>query len=439
MNKQGIAFLCFSSVPYTSNWGSSQRIYYMANSLCRMYDVTVIGAKNTNIPKFVDLQIHYKNIFFENEIGQKVLQQKRVSFCDKSFYKKTFLEKIKNQTKNIGIGFCKVINRILFNEPVYFMGFIASYWIYHHAQSILNYLKENQIKVLVISIPPWNMISLSFLKKVKTLGCKLVIDYRDPWNCWNDNKGFSFRKERKIVEFSDMIFTTNVNHRFRLISDFNLHENKVKVIMNGYDENLWKSIVWDIKRDDKEFMVISFIGTISFHGHDSFRNPTVFMQALSEFAYKENIKFRVVGCYDQQAIERYKDIIPHFEMIQNVSQKESLEWMMRSDVLVNFHTTNDRSCEYLIAGKIFDYYRSGKRIFSINGKSSYERKFIEDNNLGYFSENEVYSIKTVLLKMYLDWKNNDDNFSRNMIRNDHYSRDSQNEIAVKYIQELFQL
>ena len=120
-------------------------------------------------------------------------------------------------------------------------------------------------------------------------------------------------------------------------------------------------------------------------------------------------------------------------MVDSVSQSESFHWMMKSHVLVNFHTTTDNSSKYLIAGKIFDYYRSGAKILSINGEESYERYFVEHNNAGYYSPNDVKQILNTLGNIYRDWAKDRKSFHRHSSVNRIYSRQYQNDVAKKIV------
>ena len=109
---------------------------------------------------------------------------------------------------------------------------------------------------------------------------------------------------------------------------------------------------------------------------------------------------------------------------------------MESDVLVNFHTIEDDSSKYLIAGKIFDYYRSGAKILSINSSESFERKFVLNNDLGYYSRNELQQLKSTIETIYQDWITSDNFSSRRENFDLKYSRQFQNERVLKVLYSL---
>ena len=319
------------------------------------------------------------------------------------------------------------------------MGIVASRWIANNSYAIVEFLKRESVKVLIISVPPWNIVSIKFLNKVKKLGCKLILDYRDPWNCWNNHRGYPRWKEKRMVDLVDSVLVTNDNHASKIVEDFNLAKSKVHIVMNGFDEDTWDEVLVPAKSLSENLLTISFIGSIQFSGKKSFRDPSIFMKALESFEYKDRVRFRIVGSYNQSVLDFYKEKIPHFEMIPQVSQKESFEWMLRSDVLVNFHTTDDNSSEYLIAGKIFDYYRSGAKILSINGAKSIERKFVENNKLGYYTPNTIQAIKSALNQIFGDWTSSPKDFKCLKSIDKTFSRQYQNKKVESVVKMLLNI
>lgn len=433
--KPRIAFLCFSALPYQETWGSAQRVHYMANTLSSSFEVTVFAAKCTDIKKNDDIERNYKTIFFEDNLSKRLFGINKLATPTSGKRNCPKKRSIKVVLRNAAISTLKRVNNLLYNEPTYFKGLVSSLWIHKYGNTILQYITESKIRVLIISIPPWNLLSLSFIKQVKALGCIVIIDYRDPWNCWNDHKGIPLKNEKKFASLADAIFVTNQNHAKKLYDDFALESGKIHVVMNGYDAEKW-SKVSSSDDSNSELLEFAFIGSIQFGKENTFRDPTKFVKALELFEHKDKVRFRVIGCKDMAVIESMKDRLPNFEMIESVSQTESFHWMMKSDVLINFHTTNDDSSRYLIAGKVFDYYRSGAKILSINGPLSYERFFVEQTGSGYYAPNDVEQILETIRAIYNDWQLNKKSFRRIGKVDGQYSRQFQNEIAKTIIEDL---
>lgn len=433
-DKKRVAFLCFSALPYAESWGGTQRVHYMANTLSSEFDVTVFAPKSSDDRFNDDINRLYKTIFFEDKYSRRLFSANKATLS--STNKSSGLRHgVKAIIRDMAISAMKLTNRLIYNEPVYFKGLVASLWIHKYGDEICHKIKENDISALIISIPPWNMISISFIKKVKNLGCKLIIDYRDPWNCWNNHRGIPLWKEKAIARIADRIFVTNENHASKIAIDLKINPKSINVIMNGYDADQWNNILQPKSTKSKK-LVISFIGSIDFKNQSSFRDPRNFMTALELFEHKDDIIFRVIGCRDESYVKSMTNRIPNFEMINAVPQYESFQWMMKSDVLVNFHTTDNDSSKYLIAGKTFDYYRSGAQILSINGIQSYERTFVESNKAGYYSPNTVDNILQTLGRIYHDWRVDKSNFRRVNEADMRYSRQYQNQKVLEILLNL---
>lgn len=148
---------------------------------------------------------------------------------------------------------------------------------------------------------------------------------------------------------------------------------------------------------------------------------------------------RVVGTNElKENIQEIWNVeIPNFDIVPLVPQIESFKYMLDSDVLINLHTVEDNSSRYLIAGKDFDYYRSGGLLFSINSSYSLEHRFIKDNDLGYVAINTEESIGDVLNQVYEQWIASKRNLKkRTLPENDIYSRDYQNSLWTGIFKQL---
>ena len=413
--------------PYSLNWGGMQRVFYYANFLSsNNYNVTVIASKNTAQSYHQNKKANFKTIHFSNNLSSIATVDNKQNILLKSRIKKSI-----NLIKTILRPFVKKIDSVLYNEPSVGAGINSHNWIKKNHIKIINHIEQNNYEDIILSVPPFGILIPKFLKRIKeNINGNLIIDYRDPWNCWNNNKGIPFIREKKVLKLSDKVITTNENHREKLMKDFNLSKNKISVIMNGYDEILWKQVEenWvDIPNSNK--LIISYIGTISFK-KNHFRNCTTFLDAFISCSQKNNILLRFIGVKLSNK-ERYlmKNKYPGVEFISKVTQAESFNYMMKSHVLMNLHTTNDDSSKYLIGGKLFDYYRSKKIIFSLNSSNSFEFEFINKNNLGYCVENNFEDIHIVLKKMYKEWNNQSSFFAvkRKITIDESYSRNIQNE------------
>lgn len=412
--------------PYSKNWGAMQRVFYYANFLTKNnFRVTVFASKNTRNLYEIKNSSDFNIVHFDNSIQNLVpIDHSRKKYPENRT--RVLLIFIKKYLKQL----IKLLESSIYNEPSIGAGINSHLWIKKHQDNIITHIEKHNYDNLILSVPPFGILQPRFINKVKkSINGYLVIDYRDPWNCWNKSKGLAFLREKKILKLSDKIITTNNNHLEKLISDFKLPSNKISVIMNGYDEVLWQEIENNNNYVDKsDKLIISYVGTISFK-RNHFRNCTTFLEAFMNFTHKDKLLLRFVGVElsddERDNLERK---YPGVEFISKVTQAESFNLMLQSHILMNIHTANDESSKYLIGGKLFDYYRSKKIILSVNSHYSYEFKFISENNLGYCVENNLIDINNVLNEIYIDWNTNNNLFAVNkeFVIDKRFSRYEQN-------------
>ncbi len=424
-----ILFLTYEMIPFSENWGGCQRVHYLANSLAKDNEVFVIASKNLKEPsKKTEKEQLYHTCFFDNELHVKLFDKSNTcesgGVVKKKNYRPSTLMKINTW-----------IDRTFFNEPNK-CGTIVSHWIMCNSSNIISFIKRNNIDFFIVSLPPWSTANIRLIRQIKKLGIKVLVDYRDPWNCWNDKYGITFYRERKLLKMADVVSVTNENHKNRIINDFHISDDKIHVIMNGFDNDLWNSIDTNIVSKGNELLTFTYIGSISLAKKNSYiRNPYNFITAISRSHLRDRILFRVVGYYDENTYQEVSKLIPHFEMIPFVPQRDSLLEMCKADVCMNLHVVNDGSSRYLIAGKIFDYYRSGTAILSINGETSLERQFVLENHLGYYSNNEVQNLIQVIETIYSDWENNGHVLRPKKDWSIEYSRQYQNSVFCSIIEK----
>jgi len=425
IKEKKIAIICFEMVPYTQDWGGSQRVFFYANYLSEHgYDVAVFASKNTNSIFNPNKKSSIKIFHFENrfqKVGLTGLEGSKDTLKRKNKYINILRAILKFSIKKI--------EACIFNEPNTGAGINSYIWVKTNQKEIIKKIANNKFNDIIISVPPFGLLVPKFLKKIKShITGSIIIDYRDPWNCWNNSKGFSYFREKKIIKLADKIITTNNNHREEIIKDFNLSNSKVTVVMNGYDDLLWKKVDKAGYRKKSDKLVISYLGNISFE-KNNYRDGSNFIDALMKFQKKQELLVRFIGVrLPQKELDRLNKKYLNVEFISNVSPEESYMHMLESDVLLSIHTAKDDSSKFLIGGKIFDYYRSGKVILSINSNSSFEFKFIIENNLGYCVENNQKKITDMLDKIYIDWKNCSSFFNPKLSNNniEKYSREKQN-------------
>ena len=425
-----VCIICYKMVPYADNWGGAQRVFYYANALVKAgYKVDVIAGRGEK--QYEDRECSFNRIFYKAPVSMSSVSSNSTKVAKKTF---------KSAIKGFIIKRVKALDYSMNNDPDKGMGFFSQLWLFRNWKDIKSQMTKERYNYVIISAPPFGLFTPYFLKRLRRLtGCKLLLDYRDPWNCWNDKRGLSFKREKSAIRLSDAIVVTNDNHRQKIAEDFKYPLERIFVVMNGYDKVLWTRAEKEYQKSKESGkLIISIVGSITL-AKSRYRDASKLLKAIDHFPHKDELLLRVVGTNESK--ENVQDIwnveIPNFDIIPLVPQIDSLKYMLDSDVLINLHTVEDNSSRYLIAGKDFDHYRSGGQLLSINSNYSLEHKFIKDNGIGYVAINTEESISAVLNYIYESWVSNGRKINkRSLPDEDIYSRDYQNSLWTRIFNQL---
>jgi len=210
------------------------------------------------------------------------------------------------------------------------------------------------------------VVAANISKKFKI---PLIADFRDYWT-QNAFLPFPTKLHRKIAEkwekkiLNQSLLYTTIGHVMGrdLADKYNPELLKKNYVMyNGWDEeDFVNSSV--VKNTNK--VVISYLGTLY-----SLRTPKYFMNVLKKLKRNgelaDNILFRFVGNFYSEELEilQQPELSEFIELVSQVEHDEAIELMMQSDALLFFNPT--LMGEGLVSGKVFEYLKSGKHIFSM--------------------------------------------------------------------------
>lgn len=422
--KERLLIITYDMIPYSNSWGSCQRMYYLAKELKNQnFDISMIAALKSKFG------------FFGKKINFDIEYLPKKNIINKKTEKKRKKELIIKFLKKIG----KRIDKFYFNDPFPGMGLLGYFWIKKSKKDILNFIKEKQIKKIIISGPPFSLFSLIHdIKKIEK-DIKIVLDLRDPWNTWNDNIGIPCLREKKILNIADQVIVATENARKEKINKFKLPKEKVATVYNGYCREEWLKVEKKyVTKEKNKKCIISYLGNIDFKP-GGFRDTKYFFEAYEQLKKEQkNIIIRFIGVEETKEIRDLKKKYPEIEFIKKISSDKAMEEMLKSDVLLNIHTLNDKSSELLIAGKIFDYIRSNKVIFSITPNNSIVSKLIKAEKFGIASENvveDLYNALKLIIERFSQEKLGelrDDNVQKI----NEYSREFQNKNFIEIINNI---
>lgn len=415
-----------SMMPFTSNWGACQRIYHYAKKMVSEgLKVTVI-CHNTS--GRVDSTENVEGITVIGHGGRKVPTASGVQ--PSGGFKADLRKKLQAIDRNVKVV-SKIVRstyRFLYSEPNALSGRTAKNWANAVMPFALDYIYKEHIDAVIISGPTFGLFYHA--DEIKAKGVKLILDYRDPWVSWYEKPTLASKAERKAIECADLVVTTTETLTEALNKKYK--SDKCQTVMNGYDKDLWSTIV--LPEHDPSRFIISYVGNIKIHGQPGFRDSTCFMAAAKKFKerHPETI-IQFVGVKDD--IDEINPKLKEYVEFRNtVPVAESLEITARADVLLMFHTALDPSGKYIICGKAFDCLRSGNYVLSIGDVAYANKEIVERTGCGMHCDNNEEAILSALETIFAKWK--EGNLIDRNRDTEIYSRDYQNTEFLRLIRAL---
>ena len=409
-----VLIITYDMIPNAASWGGCQRMYYLGEYLTKLgMEVSIFSCKKNNVNTFGNkinfkgIPLEVKNKFFKAFINSKT-SQKDSSVKVDAEEKGSLIGELRKKIKNNKFILDSLIqlDSYFFNEPTFLAGPIILSWGKEQYSTIVEYIKENGIKNIVISVPAFHLLVLGeMLKKEFGDAINLIYDYRDPWNMWKRTSKGCYKREKRYIQYADWVVCTNQFLATDTAKEFQKDVNKFKVVSNGYSEEKWSEIV-QTKETTNQKMIISYIGSIEII-YSGIRNVEKLINAFRRLSREHNdVELHFVGVNDVtlptvKALQKEFDNI-HFS--KTVPARESLEYMNASDVLLLLHTTGDNSSRYIVSGKFYDYARAGKPILSIGSETGIHKKLLEEHKLGLSVINDEDKIYDALVCMYENWK-----------------------------------
>jgi len=129
----------------------------------------------------------------------------------------------------------------------------------------------------------------------------------------------------------------------------------------------------------------------------------------------EKIKFLFVGRFGQEVEEMFRSASfnSRIETVSYVPHSESIEYLMRADVLLLIVDESKESKE-IVPGKVYEYIGVEKPVFAIAPQQSAISDLIRETNVGKIAhQNEKENLKNIYLDYYESWKNGKINYKPN--------------------------
>ncbi|SKB66299.1 hypothetical protein SAMN05660477_00581 [Soonwooa buanensis] len=302
----------------------------------------------------------------------------------------------------------------IFVRGNFFIPDARKFWVKPSISFLKNYLKENNIDVIVTTGPPHSLhlIGLGLKKEIPNL--KWIADFRDPWT------EISYYKHLKLTKSSDqkhrnlekLVFKTA---DLTLATSYTDAENFRKMgansvcITNGFDTSSF--VEADRYKSTKKKFSLSYVGVL-----EQLRNPENLWKAINELLtehqdFEKDFEMKFVGRLDDKILENLKasKVGKHLQILGYLAHGESYQEMKNSDLLLITNFPNDSS-KGIIPGKLFEYLSTGKPILSFGPREADVSKILEETKAGkHFDYSEIESLKSYILKIYQLWKSGNSN------------------------------
>ncbi|HEX9653125.1 MAG TPA: glycosyltransferase family 4 protein [bacterium] len=231
--------------------------------------------------------------------------------------------------------------------------------------------EKEKIDVILSSAPPYTT-HLIGLRLHRATGLPWVADFRDSWIGWVSapqwrpklSRALEWRMERAVLQKADTIITVSRGVEDDLLGRHpQLRDGRWRFLPNGYDAADFHGVT-PAPRGNK--IVITYAG--SMYGA---RNPEYLLQAL-ELLQKDQpqvvdrLRVRLVGRIGEPIAARMRSssVYHIFEMVPYVTHRESLSYLLGSDVLLLIIDDAPASSG-ILTGKLYEYIGAGKPILAL--------------------------------------------------------------------------
>ena len=286
----------------------------------------------------------------------------------------------------------------------YFIPDARKFWIKPSVKFLSNYLKNNEIDVVITTGPPHSMhlVGLALRDKFKI---KWISDFRDPWTeidyfqqlpLTKKAKKKHHQLEQEVLEKSDMVIVVGETMKKKFLK----HNHNIEVLTNGFD-SYENSLTIEL---DSNFS-ITHVGLMN-----ADRNPTILWEVLYEISsenidFKNNLRIKFIGKIDDTVIQDIQVFNPkNIVRIPYLDHKEVRKYQASSQVLL-LSINQVPSAKGIITGKIFEYLQAKRPILGIGPEDGDAAAILKKTNAGNIvGFNNKIELKAAVLKLYKDFK-----------------------------------
>lgn len=279
-------------------------------------------------------------------------------------------------------------------------------------------VKENKIKAIFATVPPFSIAPLACALAQKHR-LPLVLDFRDAWSQWVMNPFGSYLHYKLLLQLEERclkVASAIVGTSDQTLSDFikvhpKIEKEKFHLIPNGFDADISS---WELKKSnsDNKFL-IGYVGSFYYNpearkkmftpwwkkkGHHIFeytpkkedwlyRSPYFFFKALARLKEVDLLAFNKVEVVFAGVVPDWlPGMVEEFKLQEKVkflgwlNHQESLKFQKSCDGLLLTSSKVIGGEDYSIAGKTFEYITMGKPIIAFVAEGA-QKRFLEETGI----------------------------------------------------------
>lgn len=286
-------------------------------------------------------------------------------------------------------------------------------WAYDVIQYIEKNMDPDEFQVVYTTSGPYSAHLIGFYLQQK-YGIPWVADYRDPWtfNAYKTDYDPSNALERLLYELekvllhqADCNLTIGKSFIPTYVEKFQLPQEKIVSITNGYDEDDFAALHVPQTRTDK--FTINYSGLL----YSEQRSITPVLEAIQQLRDEKKLdlsrirfrfigeaevgKIEITGQYGLESIIDYKGYLSHQEALQ-ANLDANLLLLLVGD---------EAKFKSVYTGKLFEYLRSGRLILALAPEGSVVDETLRESGHGEaYLSTQLSEIKAMILREYQKWE-----------------------------------
>jgi glycosyltransferase involved in cell wall biosynthesis len=236
---------------------------------------------------------------------------------------------------------------------------LSSYaWLLAATRRAVQITKREHVDVLFANCPSF-AASLVAVNTARQCGAPVVADFRDAWsfNPYGQRPRFVSRiMESYVLGRIQLLITTSPGTTEEYVKRYPFLDSRIHTLYNGFDEEDFSS------KRLPPFEQFTIVSAGAFYAS---RQPTLLFEAMRRLSDGQ-IRLVVMGTPDTRVLKEATKygIGDSVEFLGVLGQREAIRQMCRAHMLLLVQGSTNMRCTP-IAGKTFEYIRTGRPILAI--------------------------------------------------------------------------